>query len=92
MTLEPAKGDDAHLSPYDTCAMARNVEIKARVADLAALEERVARIATAGPTDIRQEDTFFRVPNGRLKLRCDPDQIQYCFAPLGFARLYGWAA
>ncbi len=49
--------------------MARNVEIKARVADLAALEEAVASIATEGPVDIAQVDTFFRVPTGRLKLR-----------------------
>ncbi len=49
--------------------MARNVEIKARVHDREALAARVAAIADAGPSTIEQEDTFFHVPHGRLKLR-----------------------
>ena len=49
--------------------MARNVEIKARVDDLAALAGRAAAIATQGPTEIAQDDTFFRCESGRLKLR-----------------------
>lgn len=49
--------------------MARNVEIKARVADRAQLIARVETIATSGPTDISQDDTFFHSVNGRLKLR-----------------------
>lgn len=49
--------------------MARNIEIKARVADRAQLIARVQTIATSGPTDISQDDTFFRSANGRLKLR-----------------------
>lgn len=49
--------------------MARNVEIKARVADLAAVENRARAIATSGPQDIAQDDTFFTCPRGRLKLR-----------------------
>ena len=49
--------------------MARNVEIKARVPDLASIEARVRAIATAGPTDIAQDDTFYRSERGRLKLR-----------------------
>ncbi|APV48619.1 adenylate cyclase [Betaproteobacteria bacterium GR16-43] len=49
--------------------MARNVEIKARVADLAEVEVHARRIATEGPTDIAQDDTFFTCTNGRLKLR-----------------------
>jgi len=53
---------------------ARNVEIKARVADPAALRARVAALAavTGGgpvPTIIGQRDTFFSVARGRLKLR-----------------------
>ncbi|MBS1200615.1 MAG: adenylate cyclase [Proteobacteria bacterium] len=48
---------------------ARNVEIKARVADLAAVEARAAAIADSGPVDISQDDTFFTCPRGRLKLR-----------------------
>ncbi|GAP34766.1 class IV adenylate cyclase [Piscinibacter sakaiensis] len=49
--------------------MPRNIEIKARVADLDALEARVAPLADAGPTPIAQDDSFFACPNGRLKLR-----------------------
>ena len=47
----------------------RNVEIKARVADLAALEARVVALADQGPVDIEQDDTFFKCTQGRLKLR-----------------------
>jgi len=49
--------------------MARNIEIKARVDDLAELACRAAAIATQGPTEIAQDDTFFRCESGRLKLR-----------------------
>jgi len=49
--------------------MARNVEIKARVEDRAQLLARVQRVATSGPTEISQDDTFFHSANGRLKLR-----------------------
>ena len=49
--------------------MARNVEIKARVGDLASAEDRARAIATSGPQDIRQDDTFFACARGRLKLR-----------------------
>ena len=49
--------------------MATNVEIKARVADLEALRERVAALAD-GPAEILDhEDVFFASPSGRLKLR-----------------------
>lgn len=47
----------------------RNIEIKARVADLAAMEVRAAALADQGPFDIAQDDTFFACPTGRLKLR-----------------------
>ena len=47
----------------------RNIEIKARVADLAAVEARAAALADQGPIDIAQDDTFFACPAGRLKLR-----------------------
>jgi adenylate cyclase class IV/GNAT superfamily N-acetyltransferase len=49
--------------------MARNVEIKARVADIASLGRAVAAAADQGPIEILQDDTFFRCPSGRLKLR-----------------------
>ena len=48
---------------------ARNVEVKARVSDLDAVEARTRAIATSGPEDIAQDDTFFACPHGRLKLR-----------------------
>jgi predicted adenylyl cyclase CyaB len=47
----------------------RNIEIKARVADLATVEARAAALADRGPVDIAQDDTFFACPDGRLKLR-----------------------
>jgi predicted adenylyl cyclase CyaB len=49
--------------------MARNIEIKARIAGVAALQPRAARLADSGPTVIEQDDTFFACPHGRLKLR-----------------------
>lgn len=49
--------------------MARNVEIKARLANLEALEPKVAALAEQGPKEIHQDDTFFVCPTGRLKLR-----------------------
>jgi predicted adenylyl cyclase CyaB len=57
--------------------VARNVEIKARVADLAALEARVAQIADRGPFDIEQDDRFYCCDGARLKLRVlAPDRGQ----------------
>jgi predicted adenylyl cyclase CyaB len=53
--------------------MARNIEIKARVADMDALTARAAAIADSGPVEIAQDDTFFRCDNGRLKLRTYAD-------------------
>ena len=53
--------------------MARNVEIKARAGNVAELTARVARMATSGPEEIVQDDTFFRCPEGRLKLRAFSD-------------------
>jgi predicted adenylyl cyclase CyaB len=49
--------------------VARNVEIKARIAGVAALAPLAARLANGGPTVLEQDDTFFACPNGRLKLR-----------------------
>ena len=50
-------------------AAARNVEIKARVHDLAEVERRARALATEGPVELVQDDTFFACANGRLKLR-----------------------
>jgi len=55
--------------------MARNVEVKARVADLAMVEGRARSLADQGPVDLTQDDTFFACPRGRLKLReLSPEQ------------------
>ncbi len=50
-------------------SMNRNVEIKAKVADLDVIRQRVQKLADEGPVVLEQEDTFFACPNGRLKLR-----------------------
>lgn len=55
--------------------MARNVEIKARIADLAAFEARVAAISGDSPTLITQRDVFFPCAHGRLKLRFLNDRL-----------------
>lgn len=49
--------------------MARNIEIKARLANREETESLVRMHADEGPIRIDQEDVFFRVPQGRLKLR-----------------------
>jgi predicted adenylyl cyclase CyaB len=49
--------------------MSRNVEIKARVADINAVRNIAATIATGPSPLIEQEDTFFSCPTGRLKVR-----------------------
>lgn len=49
--------------------MARNIEIKARIDSVAAMQSRLAALATQGPVEIAQDDAFFHCPNGRLKLR-----------------------
>jgi predicted adenylyl cyclase CyaB len=53
--------------------MARNIEIKARIESVEALEPKVAEIADSGPTEIFQDDTFFQCEAGRLKLRAFSD-------------------
>lgn len=49
--------------------MPSNVEIKARVRDIHVLRERAEELADGPCEELRQEDIFFRVPTGRLKLR-----------------------
>jgi adenylate cyclase class IV len=53
--------------------MARNIEIKARIASIAALQPQVAALAQHGPELIDQDDTFFHCAHGRLKLRAFAD-------------------
>lgn len=49
--------------------MARNVEIKARVVDKAKLIARAKELSGSNPIELKQDDTFFNCPKGRLKLR-----------------------
>jgi predicted adenylyl cyclase CyaB len=49
--------------------MARNIEIKARTQHFEQLRERAAQLATDAPLIFRQQDFFYDVPRGRLKLR-----------------------
>ena len=49
--------------------MARNIEIKARLTQRSELEARIVPIADSGPIVLEQIDQFYRVPEGRLKLR-----------------------
>ncbi|MBR8656576.1 class IV adenylate cyclase [Achromobacter sp. Marseille-Q0513] len=53
--------------------MARNVEIKARVDSLAAIEPIAASLSGQPPQAIAQDDTFFACAQGRLKLRAFAD-------------------
>jgi predicted adenylyl cyclase CyaB len=60
--------------------MPRNVEIKARLTDGEAQRARAAQLSDAPPQMIVQEDVFFNVPQGRLKLRfVSPTQGQLIF-------------
>ncbi len=49
--------------------MPRNIEIKARIASVEALLPRAQAVAGGEPLLIEQDDSFFAVPHGRLKLR-----------------------
>mgnify|MGYP003383716845 CR=1 FL=1 len=49
--------------------MPSNIEIKARITSIESVAPIVQTIATSGPEEILQDDTFFPCPNGRLKLR-----------------------
>ena len=49
--------------------MARNIEIKARAQHFEQLRERAAALSHDAPLIFRQQDFFYDVPRGRLKLR-----------------------
>ena len=53
--------------------MARNIEIKARVADLGPVRAAALPLASGAPLRLEQTDTFFGVPRGRLKIRAFAD-------------------
>jgi len=49
--------------------VARNIEIKARLTQRSEMEDRIVSIADSGPLVLEQIDQFYRVAQGRLKLR-----------------------
>ena len=67
--LKPGRGPAPNLEP----CMARNVEIKARVDSLAAIEPIAAALSGQPPQAVAQDDTFFACAQGRLKLRAFAD-------------------
>lgn len=60
--------------------MAQNVEIKAYSADFVGQSDIARSLSDGEPTIIHQEDIFFNVPKGRLKLRVfSPDRAELIF-------------
>jgi predicted adenylyl cyclase CyaB len=60
--------------------MPANIEIKARVRDLAAMQQRAEALSDAPVVVIPQEDIFYNVPGGRLKLRVlSPNRAQLIY-------------
>lgn len=60
--------------------MPRNVEIKARLTDIAAATRIARTLADHGPEVIAQEDVFFPCETGRLKLRIlSPDRAELIY-------------
>jgi predicted adenylyl cyclase CyaB len=53
--------------------MGRNIEIKARATDFPTQFRIAETLGDGGAEQLIQEDTFFRVPSGRLKLRVFDD-------------------
>lgn len=49
--------------------MPRNIEIKARIGSVETVLAQALQAVGGQPVQIEQDDTFFRVPHGRLKLR-----------------------
>uniref|UniRef100_A0A8C2EV20 Si:ch211-156b7.4 n=1 Tax=Cyprinus carpio TaxID=7962 RepID=A0A8C2EV20_CYPCA len=61
--------------------MPSNVEIKAVLRDLPYLTQRAKELSGSDGTVIRQQDTFFKIPAGRLKLRDFQDGTNYSITP-----------
>jgi len=49
----------------------KNIEIKARIDGLDAARDTAVRLGARARGELRQADTFFPAPRGRLKLRCE---------------------
>ncbi|GFG29099.1 hypothetical protein Cfor_00189 [Coptotermes formosanus] len=54
--------------------MSRNVEIKAKVRNLGDIVSKAKKLSNSEGTWIEQDDVFFTVPQGRLKLRTFQDK------------------
>ncbi|KAG8230272.1 hypothetical protein J437_LFUL009445 [Ladona fulva] len=54
--------------------MPRNVEIKAKVHDVGGLLEKAKILSKEEPVLLEQEDIFYKIPSGRLKLRSEKGQ------------------
>ncbi len=64
--------------------MPSNIEIKARARDFADIRKRAEKLTDTPVKVMSQEDTFFTVPQGRLKLRVrnpEPAQLIYYERP-----------
>ena len=55
--------------------MAANIEIKARVSDMAQVQALAELLSDTPRTILNQEDVFFNTPQGRLKLRILSPQV-----------------
>jgi adenylate cyclase len=60
--------------------MARNIEIKARITGrFDEITHLAAQIADSGSAILNQEDIFYNVPNGRLKLRTENNRSELIY-------------
>ncbi len=57
----------------------KNLEAKFRLADLARAESRATAIGYSRRAILNQRDTFFKIPNGKLKLREQDDSAVLIF-------------
>lgn len=55
--------------PTEATAAHKNIEVKARIRDYEKLITDVQALCLSHGETIQQEDVFFNVPGGRLKLR-----------------------
>jgi len=66
--------------PFATTPPMRNIELKARLTDIFEAARVCENIGAIFQRDIRQTDTYFNVPSGRLKLReNDPGDTELIF-------------
>ena len=71
-------------------AMRRNVEVKARLRDAAAVRDAAERLSGTGGRVLQQADCFFRVPRGRLKLRREAVRDREWGREREWGRGWGW--